>query len=63
MTSEELDQALTKSIEFQTKKWSEFTATHLDALTGVAQKITELKDLAERSATGAIASSTPVSGQ
>ena len=47
LTSEELDQALTKSIEVLTKKWSEFTATHLDALTGVAQKITELKDLAK----------------
>ena len=43
------------SIEVLTKKWSEFMATHLDALTGVVQKITELKDLAERLVTGATA--------
>ena len=47
MIIEELDQALTKSTEVLTKKWSKFTAMHLDALTGVAQKITESKDLAE----------------
>ena len=34
---EELDQALTKSIEVLANKWSDFAATHLDALTGVAQ--------------------------
>ena len=39
LKSEDLDQALTKSTEFLTKKWSEFATTH--------QKITELKDLAE----------------
>ena len=61
LTSEELNQALTKSIEVLTKKWSEFMATHLDALTGVAQKITELNNLAERLATSAKTSSTPVS--
>ena len=63
MTSEELDQDLTKSTEVLTKKWSEFATTHPNALTGVAQKITELKDLAERSATRAAAISTPVSAQ
>ena len=47
LTSEELDQALTKSTEVLTKKWSEFVAMHLDALTVVAQKIIELKDLVE----------------
>ena len=63
MTSDELDQALMKSTEVLTKKWSEFAATNLDALTGVAQRIAELKDLAEISATGAAARSTPVSTQ
>ena len=60
---EELDQALTKSTEALTKKWSELAATHLDALAGVAQRITELKMLAEKSTTGAAASSAPVSAQ
>ena len=46
LTSEELNQALTKSTKILTKKWSEFAAMHLDALTGVVQRITELKDVA-----------------
>ena len=50
-----------KSIEVLTKKWSDFAATHLYALTGVAWGISQLKDLAEKSTTGAAASSTPVS--
>ena len=61
LTSEELDQALSKSTEALTKKCSEFAATHLAAVTGVAQRISELKELAKKSATGATASSTPVS--
>ena len=61
MTSEELDQALTKSIEVLTKKWSEFVATHLDVLTGVANRISELKELAKKLATSIVASSAPVS--
>ena len=63
LTTEELDKALTKSTEVLAKKWSEFAATHLDALTGVARGISELKELAEKSATGAAANSTPVSAQ
>ena len=63
MTIEELDQALTKSIEVLSSKWVEFAATHLDVLAGVAQRITELKELAEIIATGAAASSAPVSMQ
>ena len=58
---EELDQALTKSTEVLTSKWLQFAATHLDALTSVAKQISELKELAEKSATGATASSAPVS--
>ena len=60
---EELDQALRKSTEVLSSKWVEFAATHLDALTGVAQRIEELKALAEKSATGTAASSAPVGVQ
>ena len=59
LTIEELDQALTKSIELITSKWSEFAATHLDALTDIVQRIEELKALAERTTTGTAAGSTP----
>ena len=58
LTTKELDQALAKSTEVLTKKWSEFVAVHLDALTGVARGISELKDLAEKSAIGVAASRT-----
>ena len=63
LTSEKLDQALSKSIEVLTKKWSECAATHLHAITGVAKHISELKDLAEKSLTGASTSNAPVSTQ
>ena len=63
VTMEELDQALTKSIEVLTSKWSQFAATHLDALTSVTQRISELKELAAKSATGATTSIVPVSAQ
>ena len=63
LTSEELAQALSKSTEALTQKWSEFADTHLQALTGVAKQVSELKDLAEKSLTGASASSAPVSAQ
>ena len=36
-TSEELNQALSKSMEVLTKKWSEFAVMHLDAITGIAK--------------------------
>ena len=58
LTSEELDEALLKSTEVLTKKWSEFAAVHLDAINGVAQHISELKDLAAQSVTGTITNST-----
>ena len=39
----ELAQALKNSIEVLTNKSSQFAAMHLDALTGVTQRISELK--------------------
>ena len=39
LTSEELNQALSKSTEVLTKKWSEFADTHLDAIIGVTKQI------------------------
>ena len=60
---EELDWALTKSTEVLSSKWVEFEAKHLDVLTGVAQRIAELKELAERTATGAVGSSALVDAQ
>ena len=63
MNIEELDQVLTKSTEALTRKWKEFAAMHLDALTGVVQQVAELKMLAEKSAIGATASSVLVSTQ
>ena len=35
LTSEELNQALSKSTKVLTKKWSEFAVTHLDAIIDV----------------------------
>ena len=52
-----------KSIEVLSSKWAEFASTHLDALAGVAQRIEELKVLAEKSATSTAATSAPVSAQ
>ena len=46
-----------------TKKWSEFVDIHLHTITEVGKHISELKDLAEKSLTGALASSTSVSMQ
>ena len=63
LTSEELDEALSKSTEVLTKKWSEFAAVHLDAINGVTQHISELKALAAQSTTTTVASSTPVNLQ
>ena len=37
LTIDELDQALTKSIEVLSRKWVYFEAKHIDVLTGVAQ--------------------------
>ena len=63
LTSEDLQEALSKSTEVITKKWSEFAAAHLDAISGVAQQISELKDLPAQSVTATVTSSTPVSVQ
>ena len=63
LTSEELAQALSKSTETLTQKWSEFVDMHLEALTGVAKHVSELKDLAKKSLPGTSASSDPVAAQ
>ena len=63
LTSEEFSQAVSKSTEVLTKKWSEFVATQLHAITGVAKHISELKDFTEKSLTGASTSNAPVSTQ
>ena len=63
LTSEELDEDFSNSTEVLTKKWSEFADTHLDAITGVTKKMLELKELAEKSATCAAASSALVPAQ
>ena len=60
LTSEELEDALSKSTEVLTKKWSEFAAAQLQAITG---GISELKDLTAQSVTSTVASSTLVSAQ
>ena len=61
LTSEDFVQALSNSTEVLTKKWSEFTDIHLHAVTEVAKHILDLKDLVEKSLTGASASSASVS--
>ena len=63
VTLEELDQALTKSTKELTSKWSEFADLHLAALTGIANRISELKDITKKLVIGAAASSAPVSAQ
>ena len=60
---EELEQALDKSTETLTQKWSQFTDVHLAALTGVANSVSELKEFATKSATNTATSSTPASTQ
>ena len=58
MTLEELEQALDKSTETLTHKWSQFMDVHLAALTGVANRVSELNELATKSATSTETSST-----
>ena len=63
MTIEELDPDLTKYTEVLSNKWEEFEAKHLDVLTGIAERVVELKELSERTTTSAAASSAPVGAQ
>ena len=60
---EELEQALDKSTETLNQKWSQFTDVHLAALMGVANRVSELKELATKSTTNTATSSTPASAQ
>ena len=55
---DELEQALEKSTRTLTKKWSEFAELHLAGLTGVANRVSELKELATKSAISTATSST-----
>ena len=59
LTSEEFVQGLSKSIEVLTKRWSKIFDLHLDAITEVEKHILELKDLVEKSLTGASVSAQP----
>ena len=60
---EELEQSLDKSTETLTQKWSQFADVHLDALTGIANRVSELKELVTKSATSRAPSSTPAPAQ
>ena len=61
VTLDEIDQALTKSTKELTSKWSDFADLHLTALTGVAKRILELKDITKQSVIGTAASRARVS--
>ena len=63
MSMEELEQALDRSTETLTQKWSQFADVHLPTLMGVANRVSELKELATKSATNTATSSTPASAQ
>ena len=58
--AEELDQALSRSTEAMTNKWIEFESKQLDMIAQVAQRIGELKVIAERTPASTAASSAPV---
>ena len=61
MSLEELEQALDRFTETLTQKWSQFTDVHLVVLMGVTNRVAELKELATKSATNIVTSSTPAS--
>ena len=48
LTVEELDQALARSTEVMMIRLIEFESKHLDTMSSVAQRITELKIISER---------------
>ena len=50
ITMDELEQALENSTGMLTKKWSEFAELHLAGLTGIENRVSELKELAAKSA-------------
>ena len=55
---DELEQALEQSTGTLTKKWSEFAELHLVGLSGIANRVSELKELAAKLANSTAASST-----
>ena len=63
VTLEELEQALDKSTETLTQKWSQLMDVHLAALMSIANRVSELKELVTKSATSTAPSSTPAPAQ
>ena len=63
ITLDELEQALEKSTGTLTKKWSEFSQMHLAGLTGIENRVLELKELAAKSTTSTATSSTTATAQ
>ena len=55
---DELEQALEQSTGMLTKKWTEFAELHLARLSGIANRVSELKELAAKSANSTATSST-----
>ena len=53
-----LEYALEQSTTTLTKKWSEFAELHLVGLSGIATRVSELKELAAKSAHSTATSST-----
>ena len=58
ITLDALEQALEQSTGALTKKWSEFAELHLAGLSGIANRVSELKELAAKSAHSTVTSST-----
>ena len=56
---DELEQALDRSTETLTQKWTQFADVHLAVLTGVANRVSELKELVTKLVPSTTTSSTP----
>ena len=58
-----LEEALEQSTSALTKKWSEFAELHLAGISGIANRVSELKELAAKSAHSTVTSSTTAPAQ
>ena len=58
ITLDALEQYLEQSTTALTKKWSEFAELHLAGLSGIANRVSELKELAVKSVHNTVTSST-----